>query len=108
MAGQDTMRRLAAIRRLARQMPLANADERLAQIAEVAGGKGDVAGVFQANVQSNLAERLEAGIASRSPVTGVAPPEPKKEEESKRKRTGGRDRREKGGAMRSEDLAEKE
>ena len=97
--GQDTMRRLAAIRRLARQMPLYNADERLGKIAEVASGKGDVAGVFQMKVGANLAERVAAGQASRSPMPGD-PPKP--EPEQKRSRRGGRDREEKGGSNRAE------
>jgi hypothetical protein len=99
MATQETMRRLAAIRRLARQMPLENADKRLAQIAEVASGKGDVDGVFKTNVQNNLAERLEAGMASRSPATGTVE---KKEPKKKRKLLGGYDREERGGREREE------
>ena len=99
MANQETMRRLAAIRRLARQMPLETADKRLGQIAEVAGGKGDVDGVFKSNVQDNLAERIAAGQGSRSPMVGDPPPE--KEDEKKRKRLGGRNRREDGGVTRN-------
>jgi hypothetical protein len=102
-ATQETMRRLAAIRRLARQMPLENADKRLEQIAEVASGKGDVDGVFKTNVQNNLAERLAAGMASRSPITGAKPKEePKEEPKKKRKLIGGRDREERGGHDRGE------
>jgi hypothetical protein len=109
MADQTTMRRLAAIRRLARQMPLETADKRLSQIAEVASGKGDVDGVFKENVQNNLAERLEAGMASRSPITGGKPakpePEPEKPEpepEKKRKKESGYDRIMRGGHDRKE------
>jgi hypothetical protein len=102
MANQETMRRLAAIRRLARQMPLESVDKRLAQIAEVASGKGDVDGVFQSNVQDNLAERIAAAQASRSPMAGDKPPEPKEEPEKERKSLRGRDRAEKGGVNRSE------
>ncbi len=103
-ASQDTMRRLRAIRRLARQMPLDNADERLVAIAEVAGGKGDVDGVFKSNVQDTLAERLEAGQASRSPITGQPPPKQEDEPEpKKRKLLGGRDRKETSGTIRTGD-----
>ena len=108
MAGQETMRRLRAIRMLARQMPLESADKRLGQIAEVASGKGDVDGVFKSNVQDNLAERLAAGQASVAPITGAGPetrPKKKAEEEEpekKRSRRGGRDREEKGGFDRAE------
>jgi hypothetical protein len=101
MADQETMRRLAAIRRLARQMPLKNADERLAKIAEVAAGKGDVAGIFRPDKQSNLAERLEAGLASRAPMPGD-PPKPKEEPKKKRKLLVGLDRLERGGRDREE------
>jgi hypothetical protein len=97
MADQETMRRLRAIRVLARQMPLKTADARLARIAEIAGGKGDVPGVFQVNVQRNLAERLAAGQASRAPMPGDKPKEePKKKRGTvlgfNRKEGGGRDR----------------
>ncbi len=96
--GQETMRRLAAVRRLARQMPLESAEDRLKAIADVASGKGDVAGYFKSNVQDNLAERLEAGQASRSPITGQ---EPEKKPEKERKKRGGRDRKERGGENRT-------
>ena len=108
MADQETMRRLRAIRVLARQMPLKTADARLAQIGEVASGKGDVDGVFQANVQSNLAERLKAGMASVAPITGAGPetrPKKKPEDEGKKKtrlNVMGTDRGEAGGRNRSE------
>lgn len=104
MATQETMRRLAAIRRLARQMPLGTASERLNAIAEVASGKGDVEGVFKADVQNNLAERLEAGQASRSPVSAGHPdaPKPVEPDPKKRKLLGGRNRKETGGAMRND------
>jgi hypothetical protein len=101
MATQETMRRLAAIRRLARQMPLESADRRLAQIAEVAGGNGDVDGVFQVKIGNDLAERLEAASASRSPMPGDpvdVEPEPEKQRKSRR----GRDRAERGGNDREE------
>jgi hypothetical protein len=94
MAGQETMRRLAAIRKLARQMPLENCDERLAKIAEVASGKGDVEGYFK-NVQGNLAERLAAGQASVAPITD--PRAAEKEDEKKRKKRGSLDRQERSG-----------
>ena len=97
------MRRLAAIRTLARQMPLESADERLAIIADVASGKGDVEGHFKSNVQSNLHERLEAGIASRSPMPGDAKPK-KEEAKPERKEKSGRNRKERSGPMRSSDL----
>ena len=100
-ASQDTMRRLRAIRKLARQMPLHNADERLGQIAEVAGGKGDVEGVFKGNVQDTLAERLLAGQASRSPKPGDPPPKKDDDDdEKKRKAKTGRDRMDRGGINR--------
>lgn len=109
MADQETMRRLAAIRRLARQMPLENANERLGKIAEVAAGTGDVEGVFKSGVQDNLSERLIAGAASRSPMVGDKPQaQPKKKDDEdeaakKRKLTGGRDRKERSGIMRNPD-----
>lgn len=110
-SSQDTMKRLAAIRKLARQMPLDNAYERLVKIADVASGKLGADEVFATNQQTNLAERLEAAIASRAPMAGDPPPEtknPDEEDEKKRRFKGGRDRKESGGLIRSKDLPSEE
>lgn len=77
-ATQDTMRRLAAIRRIANQYPLENAAERLDTIVVIASGDGDVRDYLRAEVHT-------------------APPE-----EKKRKTRGGRDRMETGGTDRKE------
>ena len=62
----DNRRRFRAIRRLCNPYPPQSADERLAQISDIAAGKAPPELVLQP-VSKDLAERLAAGAASRSP-----------------------------------------
>lgn len=98
MEQDDTGRRINAVRRLMRSTSPHNRKARLAKIAEIAGGGGDLDACFRAPALPDLAERLAAGQASRSPITGQEPPEDKaSKDEKKRKKRNTRDRQETSG-----------
>ncbi len=114
----EQKRRLSAIRRLSPGFPTRTAKERLEKIEGIASGKLDPAIVHRAP-SANLAERLKAGMASRSkriqdnrtPEFGAFQQKQKAErekaaaekaDEKKRKTRFGKDRQERGGRDRSE------
>lgn len=66
MASLETRKKLAAIRRISAAFPDATAEERLLQIEGIASGKLEPKLVRREH-SANLAERLAAGQASRSP-----------------------------------------
>jgi ribosomal protein L12E/L44/L45/RPP1/RPP2 len=97
-------KRMKAIRRVLRRAPPGNIAEAVENIAAIASGKIDVDTFFKAPENANLQERLEAGKASRSPMASDPKPEKEEDEKKKRKEKPGRDRKERGGAMRTGDL----
>jgi len=92
----DNRRRFRAIQRLCSPYPPQSADARLAKISDIAAGKASPELVLQP-VSLDLAERLEAGAASRSPRM-----RPKLDE--KRSEKDARDRTERGGFDRTTDV----
>ena len=76
-ARNDTSRRFAAIRHLARRGHKTDGKERLARIAELASGGGNPDAINRGPRQPDLAERLEKGQASRAPMVN----DPKAEKE---------------------------
>jgi len=84
-ANIDTRRRLLAIRRLATSFPDRTADERLANIRKLASGEGNPAD-FRNQTSPDLAERLAAGQASRSPKLAQRRQGALKEDEAAKKR----------------------
>lgn len=111
---RDRSARLRTIRRLASPVPSRTAAERLKTIEDVASGKvSAMAG--RPTVSADMAERLKAGQASRSPRNALDKQKAAQkadeksatdaeDEERKRKRKGDRDRLERGGLNRSADV----
>ncbi len=111
----ERTRRLRAIRRLSPSFPRHTAAERLEKIEGIANGKTDPS-IVRRKPSADLAERLAAGIASRSPriqdrhkikdkkkaAFTEREEEKKATDEKKRKSRLGRDRQERGGQDRSE------
>lgn len=87
----EDVKKLRAIRRLARAYPASDADERLKQIAGIASGSIPHT---TARRQSATAEQIRARLSGEA----VSKPAPEK----KRARRGGRDRKETGGENRTE------
>jgi hypothetical protein len=92
-------RQFKAIRRLANPYPPTGAHGRLAKIADIATGDAKPEIVIQP-LSVDLQERLEAGIASRSPRAGQKPPV----KEQKRQAKKGRDRQERPSFNRTLDI----
>lgn len=119
MASSETLKKLRAVRSLSRSSPVQTAEERLERIAAIAAGREDP-NIFVNRNSPDLAKRLEAGMASRSKrnaldkrskavepekrVEAEEPDEAEEPEEKKRKKRGGRDRKEAGGLNRSTDV----
>jgi hypothetical protein len=113
-ANIETKRRLLAIRRLAMAFPDRTAEERLKTIIGIAKGEIDTMTVRR-HTSPDQAERLAAGMASRSPKLAARREGAKvaksvevaaaieAEEEKKRKKRGGRDRMDESGANRGEE-----
>lgn len=110
---ESNIRKLRAIRRLARSFPVASAELRLTQIADIVSGKLEP-GAIRPVLSKDLAKRLKEGQESRSPMSAPnqhrLQKEQKKREqdvkdvqksddpdEKKRAKRGGRDRQERGG-----------
>ncbi len=112
----ERKRRLRAIRRLSPSFPDHTSEDRLEKIEAIASGKADPS-IVRRKPSADLAQRLEAGIASRSPRVGdkqtakkakaekarSTPPTVAVEDDAKKRKSRlGRDRQERGGQDRSE------
>ncbi len=108
MTTTDDRTRLRACRRLARSFPDKTAKERLATIADIAGGKAEPA-IAKTPLSSDVHERIAAGQASRA--KGNAHDRIKRREieataeaDRKRRKRGTRDRQEPTRMNRTTDL----
>ena len=104
-ASLEARNRLRVIRRLSKGFPDQTAEARLGQIAKIASGEAPAV-IPREPMDKTMAQRIAEGQASRSPkAKDRVRPAPKKKpaedsEPKKRKRLGGRDRKERGGSER--------